>query len=103
MKTYNIKILEIDIETAPSLVYTWGLHNQNIGVNQIVEPGYMLCWAAKFQHQKTMHFKRQTEMECWDLLWRLLDEADAVVHYNGKSFDTKHIQKEFLLRDMLPP
>jgi len=56
MKTYNIKILEIDIETAPSLVYTWGLFNQNIGVNQIVKPGYMLCWAAKFQHQKTMHW-----------------------------------------------
>jgi len=50
-----------------------------------------------------MHWRVCSSDDFLSLLWRVLDEADAVVHYNGKSFDTKHIQKEFLLDDMLPP
>ena len=41
-----MNILLIDIETAPNKVYTWGLWNQNVSLNQIDEVGYTLCWAA---------------------------------------------------------
>lgn len=34
---------------------------------------------------------------------KLLDEADAVVHYNGSKFDIPTLNKEFLLYGMLPP
>lgn len=34
---------------------------------------------------------------------RLLDEADMVIHYNGKSFDIKHLNKEFLKHKFSPP
>ncbi|NDB58198.1 hypothetical protein EB001_07110 [bacterium] len=34
---------------------------------------------------------------------KLLDEADAVVHYNGSRFDIPILQKEFLLEGMPPP
>jgi len=50
------KILFLDIESAPSRVYTWGLFNQNIALNQIEEPGYTLCWAAKWFGKKKMLF-----------------------------------------------
>jgi DNA-directed RNA polymerase subunit RPC12/RpoP len=33
----------------------------------------------------------------------MINEADAIIHYNGKSFDMKHLNREFLLRDMPPP
>ena len=33
----------------------------------------------------------------------LLDDAEAVVSYNGKSFDLPTLNKEFLLHDMPPP
>ena len=34
---------------------------------------------------------------------KLLDEADAVIHYNGKRFDIPSLNKEFLLNNMFPP
>lgn len=34
---------------------------------------------------------------------RLLDEADAVVHFNGTRFDIPTLNKEFLLHGLLPP
>jgi DNA polymerase III epsilon subunit-like protein len=34
---------------------------------------------------------------------KLLDEADAVVHYNGSRFDIPTINKEFLLHGFPPP
>jgi hypothetical protein len=34
---------------------------------------------------------------------KLLDEADVVIHYNGKSFDIKHLNKEFLKHKFSPP
>lgn len=35
--------------------------------------------------------------------WELLDEADALLSWNGKAFDTKHMQREFLLQGLGPP
>lgn len=51
-----MKILLLDIETAPNTVYTWGLFKQNIAINQIESPGYILCWAAKWLGDDRMFF-----------------------------------------------
>lgn len=102
-----IKILKIDIETSPNLVYTWGTRKQFISAEQIVEPTRMLCFAAKWMHDKNkvvyrseFHHGREEMLE---KLWELLDEADAVVHYNGKRFDIPHINREFLEGGFTPP
>ena len=42
------KILSLDIETAPMVGTFWGLWKQNIGLNQIAEDWYILCYAAKW-------------------------------------------------------
>jgi predicted RNA-binding Zn-ribbon protein involved in translation (DUF1610 family) len=34
---------------------------------------------------------------------KLMDEADAVVHYNGTKFDVPTLNKEFLLHKLSPP
>jgi len=101
-----VKILHIDIETAPHKVYSWGLWNQNIGINQIVEPGYTLCFAAKWHGQKKMMFHsvhKDGVAGMLDAAWDLLDEADAVVHYNGSRFDVPILQQEFFLNEYTPP
>ena len=36
-------------------------------------------------------------------IWELLDEADAVVHYNGARFDIPTLNREFLMLGMTPP
>lgn len=36
-------------------------------------------------------------------IWKLLDEADVVVHFYGKRFDIPTLNKEFILLGMSPP
>jgi len=101
-----MKILHLDIETAPNKVYTWGLWNQNVGINQIVEPGYTLCWAAKWHGQREVFFNsvhQSSEKEMLQEIFDLLEEADAVVHYNGEKFDIPTLNKEFAINNMGVP
>jgi len=101
-----MKILILDIETRPNLAYVWGLWNQNIGINQIVDTGRVISLAWKWHGQKKTHFAsdyhdghEQMIQKAWDAV----DQADAVVHFNGISFDMKHLQREFLLEQLPPP
>lgn len=109
-----MKILHLDIETAPNKVYAWGLYDQNISINQIVESGYTLCWAAKWHGASKVLFskletngsaslKRKSHDDMLKAAHKLLEEADAVVHYNGTKFDIPTLNKEFILQGMKPP
>lgn len=100
-----MKLLFLDIETAPHLSATWGLYNQNVALDQLLEPGYTLCWAAKWHGEKEVMFESVMtgEKRMIRRVHRLLDEADAVCHYNGTKFDIPTLQKEFLLHGLHPP
>jgi predicted RNA-binding Zn-ribbon protein involved in translation (DUF1610 family) len=101
-----MKILLIDIETAPNKVYTWGLWNQNISINQIQEPGYTLCWAAKWHGGDKIMFRsthNDGKQKMLEEAYELLDNADAVVHYNGTRFDIPILNQEFALMGWPPP
>lgn len=101
-----MKILHIDIETAPNKAYAWGLWNQNIAINQIVEPGYTLCWAAKWHGKRKVFFDSVHESSPEKMVsrvHRLLDEADVACHYNGQKFDIPTLNREFFLLGMEPP
>jgi len=99
----NMRILVLDIETAPILAYSWGLWNQNISIESIVEPTYMLCWAAKWVGQKHMTYRDYDDKDFLGTLWEMIDSADAVVTFNGINFDMKHINREFAEAGMEPP
>ena len=43
-----MKILLIDIETSPLTAHCWGLFDQNISINQVLESSYTLCYSAKW-------------------------------------------------------
>jgi DNA polymerase elongation subunit (family B) len=96
-----MKILVLDIETAPNLAYVWGLWDQNISIDKIVSSTYMLCWTAKFLDDTKVHVG--IKKKGLKKLWKLLDDADAVIHYNGKKFDIPHINREFLEEGWSPP
>jgi uncharacterized protein YprB with RNaseH-like and TPR domain len=97
------KILFLDIETAPNTAYVWGLFDQNISINQLVETSRVLCWAAKWQGSDQMMWRNEKDPHMLDHVHDLLDEADAVVHYNGARFDIPNLNKSFLLNNMAPP
>lgn len=101
-----MKILLLDIETAPNTAHVWGLWDQNVGLNQLLESSYVLCWAAKWLGDPHIFFSSVYETDTRKMLkeiHRLLEEADAVVHYNGTKFDIPTLNKEFLLHGLKPP
>jgi hypothetical protein len=103
-----VKILAIDIETSPLITYTWGLWDQNIGINQIQEDTRIICFAARWLDAPKKEIVFWSEFhdghpEMVQEAHALIDEADAVLSWNGRSFDTKHLNREFLLAGLGPP
>lgn len=100
------RILLLDIETAPNLAYIWRIFKENIGTNQIVQSGYVLSWAAKWLGQREIKFDavwKSGERKMLRNIHALLDEADIVIHYNGKSFDIPTLNREFVKHGLQPP
>ena len=95
----------LDIETAPHMAAIWGLYDQNVAINQIIKPGYTLCWSAKWYQDKTIHFDSilSGHKRMIHGIYKLLEESDAVCHYNGTKFDIPTLNKEFLLLGLKPP
>jgi DNA polymerase elongation subunit (family B) len=101
-----MRILLLDIETAPNVAYVWGLFKENIPLQRLVSSGYVLCWAAKWLGEEEIFFDsvhNSREKTMLKGIHKLLEEADAVVHYNGSNFDIPTLNKEFLLNGMTPP
>lgn len=103
-----MKMLHIDLETRPNVVYAWGLFKQTISIKHIVEQGSTICFAAKWEGSKNSDiiFRSVHEHGHEEMIHKaheLIDEADVLVHYNGLNFDVPTINKEFLLAGLTPP
>lgn len=101
-----MRLLMLDIETAPHRVYAWGLWGQDISIDQIEEPGYTLCWAAKWYGKRGVSFDSIHKSKPADMvagIYDLICKADAVIHYNGTKFDMPTLNQEFLKHGLNPP
>lgn len=100
-----MRILLLDVETAPNLAHVWGVWQQNVGMNQLLEPGYMLCWAAKWLDEPEVFFGsiRGGAGRMVSEIHKLMSEADAICTYNGNKFDLPTLNKEILLAGLQPP
>lgn len=102
-----MRTLTVDIETSPALADVWSLWKQNVGLSQLREVTHVICLAAKWHGEKgsplfySDHHDGHEQMI--DKAYALIDEADAVVHFNGNSFDMPHLHREFLLAGFPPP
>lgn len=106
MQHPGLKILTLDIETAPATVRTFGLFNQNLGLNQIVDPGGPICFGAKWLDKKRVQFYSELDGGKEGLAaaaWKLMNEADCIIHYNGVSFDEKHLKGLMVAHGLTPP
>jgi hypothetical protein len=101
-----MKILCLDIENTPNLADVWGLWEQNVSLSQLRESAYVMCWAAKWLGDDKVFFNsvhQSSKKRMLKEIHKLLDEADAVLHFNGKRHDIRHLNREFLEAGMLPP
>ena len=99
------KVLVLDIETAPGRAFIWQLRTDYVPISQVIEHPRMLCFAAKWLHEKKVRFhsEREGREEMIEAAWSLLDEADIVVGYNSRSFDIPHLQREMVELGYAPP
>jgi hypothetical protein len=100
----KLKLLILDIESAPHTAFVWGTWDQNVGLDQLKEHGRTLCWAAKWYGEKTIYFmdERKGTERMVRGIHQLLSEADVVITYNGLKFDIPMLNNEFI-KLKLPP
>lgn len=105
-------ILLLDIETAPDVVWTWGVYQAN--AIAVKEHWYVLSIAAKWVDRdgvfvlglddyKGYKGGNSTEKKLLADVWQLLDEADIVVAHNGAGFDIKKLNARFIDHGFPPP
>jgi DNA polymerase elongation subunit (family B) len=100
------RILSVDIETRPALVWTFDLKTRYIPPDHIREAKRMLCVAAKFRDEEEMYFFSEWDDGREEMargIWELLDSADIVLGYNSRRFDVPALMTEFLLAGLPPP
>jgi len=106
MKKSSMRVLLIDIETAPGVAYIWSLWDKFIPIDRLIKPGYTLCWAAKWLGSSDIMF-RSIYHDGKDVmlqeLYDILSSADAVITFNGDKFDIPTINREFLEAGITPP
>lgn len=101
-----MKILVLDLETAPNMAAVFDLFKQNIGPSQVTQWGQVIAFAAKWHGTKEVMFYSDFHDGHETMVreaHRLLSEADVVVHYNGTAFDMKWLNTEFMLLGLEPP
>jgi rRNA maturation protein Nop10 len=100
------KILTLDIETSPSVAHVWGLFKQTVSLSQLQEATKLISFAAKWRGQKPVLFYSDFHDGHEVMVQRahdLIDQADVVVHFNGKTFDMPHLRREFIMAELPPP
>lgn len=100
------KLLYIDIEWAPAKAYVWKMWDENISPDQLIDEGGLLCFCAHWHGSKKFIF-----FSDWDdgqqvmaeAALQLLNEADAVVTYNGDKYDLPKLRGSIVLAGLTPP
>lgn len=108
------RVLALDIETFPDLVWSWGVYEQNaIEVKQHWQmASFSAEWLSGDQKPRVVtkalpdykgYKPGAGDRELvWDV-WRLLEEADAVVAHNGADFDLRKMNARFIALGIQPP
>lgn len=93
----SMRLLSLDIETTPALMWGYGMFNQNFGLPQVERKPEMLMWASHWYGDPLSTTKAGWAEHSGDLeeLWDRLDEATHVMGYNSNRFDLPWINAEF--------
>ncbi len=101
------RILVMDIETSPTLGYTWDFWKASINPEQIVEDSVVLCWAAKWADCDGIMYRRsekwRDDRSIVQELADMLGKADIVVAHNGKAFDISRVWARLAYYSIPPP
>lgn len=101
------RILILDIENSPHVTVTFDLKVKGyISPDHILKAGRVISWSAKWLGERRIffgsdyHTGHQTSIE---QAYELVNRADVVVGYNSKSFDMRHLAREWWEAELSPP
>jgi hypothetical protein len=106
------KILLVDIETSPTLGYSWTLWEADI--IKVIEPWYMLSFAYKWLGDKkinvvslpqfpTYNTDKKNDCALVKRLWEIFNEAEIIIAHNGDKFDIRKTMAKFIEHGLTPP
>ena len=108
----DISFLTIDIETAPMLVWNWGLStpSRRLSINNIYQEWFVISWAAKWLDKDEIlsgvvtpeEAKNQDDKRIIEEIWNLLEKPSAVISHNGGRFDLPKLRDRYLLHGLGP-
>ena len=106
LKESQLKFNVIDIETKPLKSWHWGLFKQFISLDQIIEHGGLLCFAVKTIGDEETQFYSEWDLGYDKLIreaYRVVEETDVMITYNGERFDMKKLNAEFVQKGLPKP
>jgi predicted RNA-binding Zn-ribbon protein involved in translation (DUF1610 family) len=111
VKLPELKILTMDIETAPLESYTWGIWEQNVGLDMIATEWSILSYSAKYLGRPAVAYadtggrgksKVRDDKAILKQIWGFLNEADIVIGQNVRRFDLKKINARLIVSGFRP-
>jgi DNA polymerase elongation subunit (family B) len=105
-----MKILFLDIETAPALGYFYQRWDVNISPDQVVHTGFMMCYQAAWNDGPVFvrslkgkkNLKPKDDRQLIKEVADLISKADVVVAHNADRFDLAYISKRLAVHGMKP-
>lgn len=107
MRKTFIKRLFWDIETAPCVVYSWGVgYNLTLSHENIVKERKIICIAYKWQHESRVTVltwdSNQDDRAMLAKFIEVANEADELVAHHGNHFDMPWLRTRCLLHGLDP-
>ena len=107
----GVRILVLDIETAPMSVFTFNLRTDYIPASNVITPTFMLSWAASWLEidgvmgdvVTSKEARNQNDSRIVRSIHSLISQADIVISYNGDKFDIPGLNTRFLVNGLQPP
>jgi hypothetical protein len=105
-----LRILHIDIETAPMAAFVWSPWDSFLPMDRLIHDTFLLTWAGKWDGEKKMYSDALTSKEALsrsdvriaESLADLVRQADIVVGHNLDKFDIPKLNGR-LLQNKLEP
>lgn len=100
------RLLVYDIETSPSVCYSFSMWQTNITSEKMIKPSEVMCFAAQWVGEDEVIYRSTHDdgrAAMVEKAHRLFSEADVLIGWNSIKFDTKHLNREFILAGLGPP
>jgi len=100
-----VKILIVDIETAPKTAYVWRFYKEFITKEKLLANGYIMSFAYKWLGSEDTHYsetRTEDDSHLCKQLCSLFTSADLVIAHNADKFDIPLIRARCLVHGINP-